>query len=375
MSSAERLPPKRVSIDLRFLADKGMGSATYQRALWHGLRQVAAPDIEFVCHGWPPQADDDPRWHYRPGPTPPVLWWNWVTLPRRLWREAPLLHHATMNFHAPLDPPCPLVLTLLDLIPLMEPQFVSRRYSWLFGKLIRPLLRRADRVIVPTETVAEDAIALDAGLASKLRIVPCGLLPNESPRVPVDTAAEVRRRFGIPDDYLLFIGPPEPRKNLDVLLEAQLRLRDQRRPALPLVTVGATHFRDAKLAALRGRCGTSHIDCGAVSAADLAVIRRGARALLFPSHCEGFGYPPLEALEEGVPVVASRIPVLREVLGDHAVFLQRDDVGEWAEVIEAITEDGGALRPLAERGRAWVRRYSAKRLAEGTVSIYREVFS
>jgi glycosyltransferase involved in cell wall biosynthesis len=219
-------------------------------------------------------------------------------------------------FHSPwidgalLHSPMPQVVTLHDVVPL------KRRGEYLRTGLrfrLRYLaVQRAARVIVPTAVVAQDVVDHLGLDEQRLVIVHEAAAAAMRPRA-ADEIATARQRYGLPDDYLVWVGglmTPDPRKRVAALARAPREL--------PLVLVGATRpwaheLPDVTL--------TGH-----VTDDELAAIYSGARALVFPSDDEGFGLPTIEALACGTPVVASDLPVLREVLGDRATFVDRDDL-------------------------------------------------
>ncbi|MEA2169154.1 MAG: hypothetical protein QOF76_2454 [Solirubrobacteraceae bacterium] len=229
-------------------------------------------------------------------------------------------------FHSPwidgalLRPRRPTVVTLHDLIPL------KRRGEYLRSGLrfrMRYLaVERASRVIVPTETVAADAVALLRLDEARVHVV------HEAPdeaffERPLADVTLVRKRLGLPDDYLMWVGGlrhPDPRKRVAALADTP---RD-----MPLVLVGEPGQWARELPGV--------ILTGAVSDDDLAAIYSGARALVFPSDDEGFGLPPVEALACGTPVVACDLPALREVLGDRATFVDADDLPGLVAAAEAV---------------------------------------
>jgi glycosyltransferase involved in cell wall biosynthesis len=238
-------------------------------------------------------------------------------------------------FHAPwidgalLRPPCPQVVTLHDVVPL------KRRSEYLRTGIrfrMRYLaVERSARVIVPTAVVAAE-VAEHVGIDPE-RIV----VIHEAPAPTLfergaDEVAEVRARYGLPADYLLWVGglqTPDPRKRVAALARAP---RD-----LPLVLVGATRPWAHELpgVTLTGR----------VSDDELAAIYSGARALVFPSDDEGFGLPPVEALACGTPVVTTDIPVFREVLGDRATFVDAGDLEGLLAAAQAATRPAPAPPP------------------------------
>jgi glycosyltransferase involved in cell wall biosynthesis len=216
-----------------------------------------------------------------------------------------------------------MVVTLHDLVPL------KRRGEYLrTGMRFRMrylAVQRATRVIVPTRSVAADAaelLGLDPG---RLEVISYAVSPALAP-ADAGAVADARRRYDLPDRYLLWVGGlehPDPRKRVAALAGAPR--------SLPLVLVGKPGRWAAELPDV-------HLT-GHVPDDDLAAIYTGAHALVFPSDDEGFGLPPVEALACGAPVVASDVPVLREVLGDRATFVDRGDLAG------LMTAAEGATRP------------------------------
>jgi glycosyltransferase involved in cell wall biosynthesis len=239
-------------------------------------------------------------------------------------------------FHSPwidgamLRPPCPQVVTLHDVVPLKRRSEYLR--SGIRFRLRYLAVERSARVIVPSAVVASE-VTEHLGLEpERLIVVPEAPAPAMRER-PTKEIAAVRKRYGLPVDYLLWVGglqTPDPRKRVAALARAPREL--------PLVLVGATkpwahELPDVTL--------TGH-----VSDDDLAAIYSGARALVFPSDDEGFGLPTVEALACGTPVVASDLAVLREVLGDRATFVASGD-------LEGLLAAGVAAKRPAPAPPAW----------------------
>lgn len=219
-------------------------------------------------------------------------------------------------FHAPwidgalLRPRGPQVVTLHDLIPLKRPGEYLR--SGLRVRMRYLAVERAARIIVPTRTVAEDAVAMLKVEPARVHVIPEAADAAFSPRSEAEVAA-ARRAHDLPDDYLVWAGGlrhPDPRKRVAALADTPSEL--------PLVLVGdpGPWARELPGVTLTG----------AVDDDELAAIYTGARALVFPSDDEGFGLPPIEALACGTPVVACDVPALREVLGSRVTFVDPDDL-------------------------------------------------
>jgi len=229
-------------------------------------------------------------------------------------------------FHSPwidgalLRSPCPMVVTVHDLTPLKRRSEYLR--TGLRFRLRYLAVQRAMRVIVPTHAVAQDAIShlrLDPARVSVIGEAPAAVMYERH----AEEVAAARRRYGLPEEYLLWVGGlqhPDPRKRVAALAGA--------RRALPLVLVGPTRpwaheLPDVTLT-------------GEVPDDDLAAIYSGARALVFPSDDEGFGLPTVEALACGTPVVASDLPALREVLDDRATFVESGDLEGMLSLAESV---------------------------------------
>lgn len=220
------------------------------------------------------------------------------------------VYHAPWVPGALVRPPCPQVVTLHDLAPL------KRRSSYLrtgrHHHLRYMAAARAERVIVPTEAVAQDVVDVLDVERERIAVIPEAAAPAMTPR-PDHEVRAARDRHGIPEDYLLWVGTldhPDPRKRVPELAATP---RD-----LPLVLVGATRPWAHELPDV--------ILTGQVPDDDLAALYTGARALVLASDDEGFGLPPVEALACGTNVVACDVPAVREVLGDRATFVRQDDL-------------------------------------------------
>jgi glycosyltransferase involved in cell wall biosynthesis len=205
---------------------------------------------------------------------------------------------------------CPQVVTLHDLVPLKRRSEYLR--TGMRFRLRYMAVQRAARIIVPTEVVAQDAMEHLGVDRDRICVIPEAAAPSMRPAGD-SAVASVRSRFGLPEEYLLWVGGlehPDPRKRVAALAETP---RD-----MPLVLVGPTKAWAHELPDVTLT--------GMVSDDDLAAIYTGARALVSASDDEGFGLPTVEALACGTPVVACDVPALREVLADRATFVDHDDL-------------------------------------------------
>jgi alpha-1,3-rhamnosyl/mannosyltransferase len=241
-----------------------------------------------------------------------------------------------------------MVVTLHDLIPL------KRRGEYLRTGLrfrLRYLaVQRAMRVIVPTETVADDLVAKLEMPRERVVVIKEAPAPAFGPRPGAEVDA-ARERYGLPDSYLLWVGglrSPDPRKRVAELARAAR--------TMPLVLVGPASPWAREL--------PSVTVTGEVSDDELAAIYTGAHALVFPSDEEGFGLPPVEALACGTPVVACDVPALREVLDGRAILRDVDDLDGLLAAAESAQRPAPAPPPWTWRD-----------AAEATWSVYAEAVS
>lgn len=224
------------------------------------------------------------------------------------------VYHSPWIDGAALRTAVPQVVTLHDMVPLKRRSEYLR--SGVRFRLRYLAVQRATRVICPTETVARDVTDQLDIPREQITVISEAAAPAMRPRSPEEVAA-VRERYGLPADYLVWVGGlehPDPRKRVSALVKAP---RD-----LPLVLVGP-----AREWAYELEGGDQDLLLtGRVDDDELAAVYTGARALVFPSDDEGFGLPPVEALACGTPVAACAVPALQEVLGDRATFVATDDL-------------------------------------------------
>jgi glycosyltransferase involved in cell wall biosynthesis len=227
---------------------------------------------------------------------------------------------------------------------------------------------------VPSRTVADELPGVLPGLEpGRVRLLGAGVSPGLLQEPPADRVASVRRRLALPERYLLSLATLEPRKGLDVLIGALARLG----PAAPvLVVVGQPGWGGVDLAAASAAAGLAPDRVrvlGRLPDADLAVVLRGAHALIAPSRAEGFGLPVAEAMAAGVPTIVSAAPALAETAGDAALVTPVGNEDALAAAIETLLADEALRGRLATAGRARAARYDWHVVAQRAWALYREL--
>lgn len=290
---------------------------------------------------------------------------------------ATILH--SLQFIAPLRLPCPSIVTVHDLAWQDFPGLLEPSREWYYRVMVGPSLGRAARILTNSRSTAGDVQRLHPGTRGKVIVTPFGTpswvwkQPRESPGGSGDGGG-----------YFLFVGTLEPRKNLDNLLAAYtdflaaFAARSGDRPAPDLLLVGARGWRDGNLRnRIRDLQATGKLKvkdyCGPE---ELWGLYRRARALLFPSLHEGFGFPILEAMAAGCPVLTSSRGAMLEVGGDAVLAVDPDSRPDLTAAILLLATDSGLCRRLSERGlhRAteWTWAATAERTAEAYLRVAAE---
>lgn len=279
-------------------------------------------------------------------------------------------------FHAPhyvcaLGVPCPLVVTVHDLIHLLFPEFLPPARRQAARLLLRAAVGRAARVIVDSERTAQDLAEFFPHCRKKLRAIYPGLAVSYLNRPAPDAIETFRRARGLPARYFLAVGALRPHKNLATL--ARAFAASGLAPGVGLVLAGEApaRFRDLP-PVLAAEAGPGTLLLGRVREADLPLLYAGATAVTVPSLYEGFGFAATEAMALGIPVLASTGGSLPEVVSDAGILLAPEDVGAWRQALVRIASDGGLRDELAARGRARAAHFSLERLASETLAVYRE---
>ncbi|MEM4204684.1 MAG: glycosyltransferase family 1 protein, partial [Candidatus Methanomethylicaceae archaeon] len=301
------------------------------------------------------------------------LWWLLPLLARRLHID--LVHFMKNLMVGFLH--CPRVVTIHDLTTLKFPQTQSC-IDVTYWRWIEPVhLRQADRIIAVSQETADDLITLYHISPQRVRVVrwaphDCFLYPMERERIK-----SVQIKYGLPDNYVLFVGILAKKKNLKTLLRAIYALHKTGQD-IHLVIAGRPYPQSDASNELNliSALGLDHLVhyIGEVPDEDLPALYAGARVYVMPSIHEGFGIPCWEAMAVGTPVIASNRGALSEVVGGAGILINDPlNVAEWAEAIQRCLEDEQLRTRLIESGYQRVRGRTWRTVAAETFAVYQEV--
>jgi glycosyltransferase involved in cell wall biosynthesis len=291
---------------------------------------------------------------------------------------AQLLRHRLDVYHSPanvvpLTYLKPSVITVHDLAIYRNPAwFPTQVFSTRL--LVPQSVKRAKRIIAVSQSTRKDLRDLFNTPTRKIRVIPEGvdvrLLPLK------DRTVDVRKKYKLPQRFLLFVGTLEPRKNVPLLVRAFARIARQSRYAdAGLVLAGAWGHKGSEvfeeIAEQKLKDRVWYV--GYLPHNEKLNAIRTATGFVFPSLYEGFGLPVLEAMALGTPVVTSRVSSLPEVAGTAALLVDPDDEGEIARAMGRLLDSSALRHRLTVAGRAQAARFSWAATARETLAVYREV--
>jgi glycosyltransferase involved in cell wall biosynthesis len=276
------------------------------------------------------------------------------------------------NFVAPPTTTRRLVVTIHDLAFRLHPETAPMATRRWLARLDRAV-RQAAEIVAPSEATRRDLLELYPLDADRVTVIHHGIDPDRFRPAPPEEVERIRRRHGIDGPYLLSLGGLEPRKNLPALVRAWSPLAGD----AALVVAGASvswnpEGRTELERTLRGLPGPARDRVtltGYVGHRDKVALLTGARALAFPSLYEGFGFPLLEAMAVGTPVVTSDLSSMPEVAGDAAVLVDPRDEDAVAEGLRRVLSDEGLAERLVAAGRDRVGRFDWERCARAHVEV------
>lgn len=310
-----------------------------------------------LCRSWAPWGNRTLR-----------ILWEQFALPGRLVRDRVDILHAP-TYVMPIWCQIPTVVNVHDCIALTHPTFCRKANASHYGRMLPKTVKRATRVVTPTGAVKRELLERMGPLRSdRVEVVPWGVDARFAPVDDPERWAEAKERYGLPDRFALHVGRNEPKKNVTQVVEAFFAATAVLKSPHSLVLCGPAGWGGARLERIIRELNISDrvIRLGFVADEDLPVLYSMAEVLVFPSLAEGFGFPVLEAMACGTPVIASDIPALREVADEAACFVTPGTLPSLREALEVMLGAPSHAQQYRQKG---IRRASAFSWADHAQSI------
>lgn len=365
----------RIAFDGTTLRPGRTGVGYYTEHLLHHVVEQAVDDEVIVVSNCPVDVTrplpDGVRVEGSAWRTPRLVWMHTIA-PRLLRRLQPDVVHFT-NGMLPLTTPAPTVVTIHDMSLVLYPQHHPPRRVLLNRPFMDHAARRADAIVTVSQTARREIVRHYGIDESRVHVVTEAAAPAFRPVTDVGWLDAVRRRYGLADRFILYVGTIEPRKNLRQLLEGFARR--SRSGDLPhqLVCVGPYGWLCRDLEEQIERLGIDNQVrfTGYVPFDDLPAIYNLAEMFVFPSLYEGFGLPVIEAMACGTPVLIGRVASLMEVGGEAVEIAEHLDAEGLGEAMVRLAASRDRRERLTALGRARSAQFSWQRAAEDTLQVYR----
>lgn len=270
----------------------------------------------------------------------------------------------------------PSVITIHDISFLAHPEWFTHREKFLF-KFLTSSIKRSKKVITVSAFSKNELARYHNIKNDKISVIYNGVSPIFKPEMPPHIIYKIKLKYCLPDNYILYVGRFNARKNIPTLLKAFSFFKKQDKAGFKLVFVGKEEGVAEKIKGLTAKLNLSgeakFIDY--LPYADLPAIYSAARLFVFPSFYEGFGLPPLEAMSCGIPVITSNTSAFPEVLADAAVMVDPHDTGKLAEAMESLLLDSALREKMIFKGLEHVKKFSWVNTAQKTLAVYKEALS
>ncbi len=301
-------------------------------------------------------------------------WWT-IGLPRHLRKTAVDIFHGT-NFEIPLQNVCPSVLTIHDLSLLLFPKTHERRRVWRARLRLPLMVRRATMIITDSDSVKNEIeLYLKVPETKIVRVY----LASRKVFQPMsaEQTKDIRERLAVRENFLLCAGTLEPRKNLQMLIQAFEEVTRAGAQPLQLVLAGQRGwlFSDLEKHLRTSAASANVLMTGHISDEELCALYSSCKAFIYPSIYEGFGLPPLEAMACGAPVIASRIPSVTEVLGSAALLVPPTSPLELTQALRELLKNEALRQELSAAGRKRATLFSWAATAAQTREVYQEAIN
>lgn len=362
----------KIAIDGRALTVIRTGGGYYT---YHLLRKLKDSDNQFLICAHKPLmfGVSSGNIDVRIDRFPLGVLWQHIGLPHTLKKEAVDLLHSPL-FTLPLYLPCPAIITILDLTPILFPELHHWKVRLSLRYTMQSSAQRAKKIIAISRSTCRDIVENLNVSEDRIVVIYPGVDTSFHPR-DSEVQEKIRQKYTKGGKFILNVGTLEPRKNLSFLIDVYNTLMKKFREPLHLVLAGGKGWNYKHIFGKVSELGIEDkvLFTGYVPQDELSHLYNAAEVFVFPSLYEGFGLPLVEAMASGVPVVASSTSSIPEVVGIAGGIIDGWDVEEWADCIYGVLVDGKKREDMKNRGIEQAKKFSWERCAKETLKLYKEV--
>lgn len=353
----------------RFVVDALSLHASENRYYLFTPRSALNPEVSAIL-GRDNVSVVEPRGVYQLAPS---IWRTWGVSLTRQARSIDIFHGLSQELPFNLSSQVKKIVTVHDLIFYRYPQFYHSADVAIYKAKVKSACQRATKIIAVSKQTAQDITTFLQVDPSKIEVVYQGCHPNFKRAVTSQEVDEVRKKYGLPHNFILNVGTIEERKNLLLLIEAFSLLPKEAR--VPLVVVGrpTEYFQQVVSAARERRVLNEIIFLKQASFVDFPALYRGATVFVYPSLFEGFGIPLVEAIESNVPVITSTGSCFAEAAGPLARYVDPSDASALASELQLVLSDKTLREKMVRESKNHIQKFEPEKIATALNAVYQRL--
>jgi glycosyltransferase involved in cell wall biosynthesis len=306
------------------------------------------------------------------------VWFEQITFPRACKALGVDLAHVPY-FGSSLSPGVPTIVTIHDLIPMVLPEYRGDWRVRLYTSLVAAAAAQAKIILADSQASKQDILTKLNVPEDMVRVVYLAPAPHYQPAERWQQIVDIKKKYNLPDEFVLYLGGYDVRKNVSALLHAYTWVSSTLKDAFPLVLAGELPHEDTPFfpdpLRIARELGIEEyiVPCGWIAEEDKPLLYSAATVFVYPSRYEGFGLPVLEAMACGTPVVTTNAASIPELAGPAAFQLDPSDTKHIAAPILRLCTEEDSNDEMIERGFAQVEKFSWQKTAAETLQAYRDM--
>ena len=299
-------------------------------------------------------------------------WWRSFSIAEDIRKDKIDVFHGLSNELPMRKPPgLKTVLTVHDLIFLRFPEYYGMIDVTIYKWKLRNACASADAIVAVSQQTANDLMDFMHVDPRKIHVVHQGCHPSFYKTFSPQQIEDVRKKYELPNEFLLYVGTLEKRKNAGLIIKALARMKHK----IPVVLVGKPTKYIAELEGLLKRYDVRDQVKFIYNAAfaDLPAFYQAASLFVYPSVFEGFGIPIVEAIASGVPVITSNGSCFSEAGGPHCVYINPSNPEELGDAITMVLENSGLRTTMVDGSRAYISKFAPSVIASDLMKVYQNI--